>query len=188
MKIHCRIRHELLLIVAVYLLSCAYPVQSMGRLFVTPEKRIQLDQGKLENADAPQEKVLDNQFLHVNGFVKPRNGANTIWVNGVRRPHQPATKYHVRQWVTPSLNISVDLQGARAQVSPGQTLDTENRVIVEAYSIAKQAEDEDIGSLVEDVSAEGGSSETKAADTGAMGQMKESLSVIKQAQDIGNEM
>ena len=51
----------------------------LGRLFFTPEQRIQLEAGHPPEVNTP-----DNpQSLTVNGIVQKQGGKRTVWINGV---------------------------------------------------------------------------------------------------------
>ncbi len=116
---------------------------ALGKLFMTPDQRIQLEQKKTVNQDQQSQKVDKSklkvpQSIYLNGFVKPKHAASTIWVNGQLRSARPQRNYYVRHWVSPENQVSVDLQGGRAELSPGQTLDIDNSVVKEVYHLNTQ--------------------------------------------------
>ena len=69
------------LIVFVFALTIATPSSEageLGRLFFTPEQRVQLESGQQPDVDTP-----DNpQSLTVNGIVQKQGGKRTVWING----------------------------------------------------------------------------------------------------------
>lgn len=115
-------------------------VIAVGRLFMTPEQRSHLEQNKTDAPIAEPTELRDQQTIHLNGFVKPKHSSSTIWVNGQVRNPSPQKNYYVRHWVSPDHQISVDLQGGRANLSPGQTLDIDNHTVTEAYLVKPQLE------------------------------------------------
>ncbi len=122
-------------------------VFALGRLFMTPEQRIQLEHKnpiiKSEDKSKPlKQDQRAPQAIYVNGFVKPKHAASTIWINGHVRPSRPQKNHFVRHWVSPDNQVSVDLRGRRAELSPGQTLDIDNRIITEVYHTNTQKKEE----------------------------------------------
>ncbi len=72
-------RYALLALLLV--LPAAHSVQAsgLGRLFFTPEQRVQLEQERKAIAeDGPPSSVLT-----VNGIVQRKGGVRTVWINGV---------------------------------------------------------------------------------------------------------
>jgi hypothetical protein len=66
------------------LLFAIFPVSStqaerLGRLFFTPEQRIQLEYNHAHNATA---EGAPSSVLTVNGIVQQHGGARTVWING----------------------------------------------------------------------------------------------------------
>jgi hypothetical protein len=125
----------------IIMLSFMYTPEAiaLGRLFMTPQQRVELEQNKI--VIHPTNSELENsQTLHVNGFIKPKHSASTIWVNGQVRSNRAKKDYYVRQWISPSHQISIDLHGSRASLRPGQTLDLKNRVVKEAFALTLQTE------------------------------------------------
>ncbi len=137
-------KHKLVnLLVFLMLLLTTNSSSALGRLFMTLEQRIQLDHNTVESK-ADEQQNTESQYIYLNGFVKPKHAKSTIWVNGVEQKGAQR-KYHVRHWISPKNHVSVDLQGDRAELSPGQTLDIDNRIVIDIYALKnkeKQAEDE----------------------------------------------
>ena len=66
--------------------------ENLGRLFLLPQQRQDLDRRRLANI---QESALTESLVTVNGQVSRSSGKTTVWVNGVpqestRRPQDPA--------------------------------------------------------------------------------------------------
>lgn len=137
------------LFMLIILLCISSEATALGRLFMTADQRIQLEQKTPAKKDKKNEEVINQQIepqaLYLNGFVKPKHAASTIWVNGLVRHAKPQKSYFVRHWVSPGNQISVDLKGMRAEMSPGQTLDIDNHVIKEVYHSNIQANDQNEG-------------------------------------------
>lgn len=111
---------------------------ALGRFFISPEQRQQLEQ-KTILSSSPTIQAEQVQKLQLNGFVKPKHGVSTIWVNGKTRVKTKQKDYYIRHWISPGHQISIDLQGNSAQLSPGQTLDIYKQVITEtAYPVHAQ--------------------------------------------------
>lgn len=66
--------------------------ENLGRLFLLPQQRQDLDRRRLANI---QESALTESLVTVNGQVSRSSGKTTVWVNGVPqestgKPHDPA--------------------------------------------------------------------------------------------------
>lgn len=103
---------------------------ALGRFFMNAEKRTQLEQKTTTDTSTEIEPEIEKK-LHINGFIKAKHGGNTIWINGKKRSTAIKGNYHVRHWVSPNHQVSIDLQGKKAQLSPGQTLDLDSQVVTE---------------------------------------------------------
>lgn len=53
--------------------------EELGRLFFTPEQRVQLEHNQPQEDDKP----ASARSLTVNGIVQKHGGERTIWINGV---------------------------------------------------------------------------------------------------------
>lgn len=56
--------------------------ETLGRLFLTPERRAALDRVRQQNPANQHEAISENARLTVNGIVRRSSGRNTAWVNG----------------------------------------------------------------------------------------------------------
>lgn len=54
----------------------------LGRLFFTPEQRMQLESGQPQGDGTPG----SSHSLTVNGIVQKKGGQRTVWINGVPQP------------------------------------------------------------------------------------------------------
>jgi hypothetical protein len=61
----------------------AYPADAadLGRLFLTPQQRIELD--KRRQANAVEAEVVVESSVTLNGQVTRSSGKSTVWINGV---------------------------------------------------------------------------------------------------------
>lgn len=64
---------------------------SLGRLFVTPQKRALLDELRRSNAHIEPTQQLDS--VRLDGIVRRSSGKQTIWINGQSyTDHAPVTR------------------------------------------------------------------------------------------------
>jgi hypothetical protein len=89
--------------------------QNLGRLFLTPQQREDLDRRR--QANIQEAAVVADSFVTVNGQVSRSSGKSTTWINGVpqessRRPQDPARVALPGAEGAPSVNLTI-----------GQTLD-----------------------------------------------------------------
>jgi hypothetical protein len=81
-----------LAVLAVLLLSAvaapASATEGLGRLFLTPAQRLDLDRRR--QADAQDSIVSSDNFVTVNGKVSRSSGKTTTWIN--RKPQHDQTR------------------------------------------------------------------------------------------------
>jgi hypothetical protein len=123
---------------AAAMLAPPAQAEGLGRLFFTPEQRVQFEQArarkaggdtgsaaqkevvtpeKPENIEAGGEESGSASVLTVNGIVQKRGGARTVWVNGVA---QNADSSNER--APESLAVTVPGKTQPARVKVGQQL------------------------------------------------------------------
>jgi hypothetical protein len=110
--------------VPAYAQAPAHPDVQLGRLFFTPQQRLELDQRRALNIrEAP---IVRNQgALTVDGHVSRSSGKTTTWVNGA--PQHDA--YRPR---TPDTVAIVPAEAGRTvPVRVGQTLDKASATITD---------------------------------------------------------
>ena len=56
--------------------------ESLGRLFLSPERRANLDRQRQLNQTQSRETLSENASLTLNGVVRRSSGRNTAWING----------------------------------------------------------------------------------------------------------
>lgn len=85
--------------------------EELGRLFFTPEQRMQLEYSQQQDDNAPG----NTRSLTVNGIVQKHGGERTVWINGVP---QLAGKSDER--APESLPVAVPGQSQPVKVKVGQ--------------------------------------------------------------------
>ncbi|MFZ6843874.1 hypothetical protein [Undibacterium sp. RuTC16W] len=121
-------------------------VVTLGRLFLTPAERANLDhlrqQGEAANLktelndpvklEAGKEPVVQ---LTIDGVVKRSSGKNTAWINQeARTENEIAQTLRVRQQKSKSPEVSVlSPAGKRVVLKAGQTYDINKGVITDIY-------------------------------------------------------
>ncbi len=101
--------------VAAGLLAAATAVNAgeLGRLFFTPEQRMQLEASQPRGGDSSD----NSHSLTVNGIVQKQGGQRTVWINGVP---QPAGKSDENS--PESLPVAVPGQSQPVKVKVGQRI------------------------------------------------------------------
>lgn len=85
--------------------------EQLGRLFFTPAQRAELEYGRQQNDNTPD----NSRSLTVNGIVQKHGGERTVWINGVP---QAAGKSDER--APESLPVAVPGQPQPVKVKVGQ--------------------------------------------------------------------
>src|SRR5574340_555509 len=77
----CQMNPTLKICLAGLALAAAAGVhaEELGRLFFTPEQRVQLEHNQPQEGDKP----ASARSLTINGIVQKHGGERTIWINGV---------------------------------------------------------------------------------------------------------
>jgi hypothetical protein len=115
----------------------------IGRLFMDPGTRQQLDESRKQNSSAQQLPATQDMdkaavtALKVDGVVMRSNGSTEIWVNGVRSDSQLA----VRRTRGDSFQVSVP-GGGEVTLKPGQIYSFETRRVMEGYEAEKELVDQ----------------------------------------------
>lgn len=113
---------SLLSLIAVMLALPASPSfsQELGRLFFTPEQRVELDaRRKARVPDRPAAAAVASPTTTVDGYVQRSGGPSTAWVNGEPLPAGPAEAVRIG----PRVSIPLSEGGRRATLKPGEVLD-----------------------------------------------------------------
>jgi len=98
--------------------------EKLGRLFLAPEQREDLDRRR--QANIQEAAVVADSFVTVNGQVSRSSGKSTTWINGVplestRKPQDPArvTLPGAEGAPSVSLKIGQTLDKVRGEVKDG---------------------------------------------------------------------
>ena len=75
-----------LLLLSLVLLPTLVQSAPLGRLFLTPERRVVLERQRQLNIQEKTQETIEVANVHINGMVRRSNGKATVWVNG--RPQQ----------------------------------------------------------------------------------------------------
>ncbi len=90
-------------------------VDSLGRLFLTPQQRQELDRRR--QANIREAVVTQDDLVTVNGHVSRSSGKTTTWINGVPQEGNRPARDPAR------VTITTGEGGARVDLKVGQTLD-----------------------------------------------------------------
>lgn len=115
------------LVTSWLLAANALAAQPVGRLFYTPQQRLQLDMQ--HKPRARQAAVAPREDTHYNGYVIRSDGVNTLWINGQTRYADHGANSPVR----------LKLPGTPA-LKPGQAFDRQAGRVLEPYEIAAPAQ------------------------------------------------
>ncbi len=139
------------LAVVLVLVSYDAEAQRLGRLFSTPEERALLDELRRERkivAPDPQvtEIVPDTPTVEqviINGVVLRSGGTSSAWINGRQVDAGARTREGVRVDTSPAgggrVKITLPSGAETIDLKPGQKIDVNSGVVVEAYERASGA-------------------------------------------------
>ena len=118
-SIACRARlAALLLAVALLPFSGARSAEDLGRLFLTPQQRQELERRRVTNAPAAAAAAVTlESLITINGQVSRAGGQNTTWVNGQPQTDLPAQRDPA------TVSLSPGEGEAAISLRVGQTLD-----------------------------------------------------------------
>ena len=120
------------LLVGVFVLNVAHAEDGLGRLFLTPEQRHELDALRDPNAPttatglagAPPEGPPADRTVVLNGIVRRSRGSDVVWVNGTRAGAAPGQPVQLRRGPDKNNRVTLqDAEGAVGRLKPGQFWD-----------------------------------------------------------------
>ncbi len=132
-------------VTAILLLPQVADAQRLGRLFSTPDERALLDELRRERQIVdpdPQvvETVTDTTSVEqvtINGVVLRSSGANSAWINGRQVDGGARTREGVRVDTSAAqggrVKITLPSGAETIDLKPGQKIDVDSGVVVEAY-------------------------------------------------------
>jgi hypothetical protein len=107
---------------ALVLAAAALPTPSgadeLGRLFFTPEQRLEMDRRRDTNSQAATVTASDQ--ITVNGRVTRSSGRSTTWINGTPQNDLPGSRDAGR------IGLRGEGESASTQLRVGETLDRTN--------------------------------------------------------------
>lgn len=110
-----------LLIALTLILQCLAPpaasAEELGRLFLTPQQRQDLDRRRATNRAEEESPQTKEGPLTVNGHIQRSGGKTTTWINGTPEYDSHSTRNPAQVTVTPNEGEP----GVRIKI--GQTLD-----------------------------------------------------------------
>lgn len=136
---------------ALMLVSYDADAQRLGRLFSTPDERALLDELRRERRIvAPDPQVTDIvpdtptvEQVTINGVVLRSGGTNSAWINGRQVDAGARTREGVRVDTSPAeggrVKITLPSGAETIDLKPGQKIDVDSGVVVEAYERASGA-------------------------------------------------
>lgn len=83
--------------------------EKLGRLFFTPQQRIQLEQ--LENKPKGEAEIIISDKLIVNGIVQRNGGSRVVWINGIPQSRGSSNGISIERDIEPD-SVSVKILGA----------------------------------------------------------------------------
>ena len=120
-------RQGLMALVGWLIMADGFAAQPVGRLFYTPQQRLQIDRQHKSLAAPRVHDVVKN--THYNGYVMRSDGVNTMWVDGKTRFVDHAVQ-HSGQLELPAMPA----------LKPGQAFDSRTGRILEPYEMAQPIE------------------------------------------------
>jgi hypothetical protein len=120
------------LLIVAFVMNVAHAEDSLGRLFLTPEQRHELDALRDPNAPPtamglagalPAGTAADRTVV-VNGVVRRSRGSDVVWVNGARAGAAPGQPVQLRRGPDKNNRVTLqDAEGAVGRLKPGQFWD-----------------------------------------------------------------
>jgi hypothetical protein len=109
----------------------AFPAQAsevLGRLFLTPAKRTQLEQQRAYNLE--EQKTLEGSTVRLDGVVVRSSGKKTVWING-RTQHDSSNELGVNAQVAPGNPAQVGISdgSSSTRLRVGQQINRATREV-----------------------------------------------------------
>jgi hypothetical protein len=82
--------------------------EKLGRLFFTPQQRIQLEQ--LENKPKGETEIIISDKIIVNGIVQRNGGSRVVWVNGIPQSRESSNGVSIERDIEPD-SVPVKILG-----------------------------------------------------------------------------
>lgn len=117
----------------VLLMVSAFPCivageETLGRLFFTPEQRIQLEQ--LKNKPKGETEIIISDKILVNGIVQRHGGSRVVWINGVPQGQKGSNGISIESDIAPdSVPIKILGAGSSIRLKVGQSIDLDSSAL-----------------------------------------------------------
>ena len=142
------------LVVGVFVMNVAHAEDGLGRLFLTPEQRHELDILRDPNAVRPATGLAnplpEGSPMVLNGVVRRSHGADVVWVNGTRASAGPGQPVQLRRGPDKNNRVTLeDAEGATARLKPGQFWDPGTGRVADCYGCTTARKATDLVALPE---------------------------------------
>lgn len=102
--------------------------EALGRLFFTPEQRIQLEQ--LKSKPKGETEVIISDRILVNGIIQRNGGSRVVWINGVPQSQKGDNGILVERDDTPdSVPIKIPGTDNSVRLKVGQSIDLDSSMM-----------------------------------------------------------
>ena len=122
---HKKIIFSCALLIIFTLPYVAVGEEKLGRLFFTPQQRIQLEQ--LENKPKGETEIIISDKIQVNGIVQRNGGSRVVWINGAPQSWESSNGISIERDMEPD-SVPVKILGAdnsiRLKVGQSISLDS----------------------------------------------------------------
>ena len=150
------------LLVGVFVLNVAHAEDGLGRLFLTPEQRHELDALRDPNAPTtatgqpgalPEGSPADRTVV-LNGVVRRSRGSDVVWVNGARASAAAGQPLQLRRGPDKNNRVTLeDTEGAVGRLKPGQFWDPATGRVANCFGCAAPRKTTDLGAPLEQAPA-----------------------------------
>ncbi len=99
--------------------------EEVGRLFFTPEQRLQLEQ--LESKPKGETEIIISDKIIVNGIVQRNGGSRVVWINGAPQSRESSNGILIERDIEPD-SVPVKILGAdnSIRLKVGQSIDLDS--------------------------------------------------------------
>ena len=102
--------------------------EKLGRLFFTPQQRIQLEQ--LENKPKGETEIIISDRIVVNGIVQRNGGSRVVWINGMPQSRKSSNGISIERDIEPdSVPVKILGEDNSIRLKVGQSIDLDNTVL-----------------------------------------------------------
>ena len=122
---HTKIIFSCALFITFNLPYVAVGEERLGRLFFTPQQRIQLEQ--LENKPKGETEIIISDKIVVNGIVQRNGGSRVVWINGLPQSQKSSNGISIEHDIEPD-SVPVKILGAdnSIRLKVGQSIDLDS--------------------------------------------------------------